>query len=204
MSPPEKIEYFPQWAEPIFNDISKGDVPVKLPEGFKILFAGNIGEAQDFESILKAAEILKDKENIHWVILGDGRRYDYVKEQIKVRNMEKNFHLLGKFPLETMPAFYANADALLLSLKKEYIFSITVPAKVQSYLACGKPVLSMLDGEGSVLLMMQKLVSLVDLGTIIHLQRMYCICTGWIRKRLINTVIMHVNIIWIILIGINC
>lgn len=149
--PKEKIEYFPQWAEPLFNEISKSEPPVELPEGFKILFAGNIGEAQDFESILCAAELLKGYKNIHWIVLGDGRRFDFVKEQIKVRHLEENFHLLGKFPLESMPAFYAKADALLLSLKKEHIFSLTVPGKLQSYLACGRPILTMLDGEGSAI-----------------------------------------------------
>ena len=59
--------------------------------------------------------------------------------------------LKQKFPIESMPTFYAKADALLLTLKKEYIFSITVPAKLQSYLACGRPILTMLDGEGSTI-----------------------------------------------------
>lgn len=149
--PKEKIEYFPQWAEPLFNEISKSEVPVRLPDGFKILFAGNIGEAQDFESVLCAAELLKENKNIHWIILGDGRRYEYVKEQIKIRELAPNFHLLGKFPLDAMPAFYSKADALLLSLKKEHIFSLTVPGKLQSYLACGRPILTMLDGEGSAI-----------------------------------------------------
>ncbi len=151
--PEGKIEYLPQWAETVFMPVEKdsSNIQVDLPNGFKVLFAGNIGEAQDFESILNASELLKENKNIHWIILGDGRRYDYVKEQIKVRNLENNFHLLGKYPLELMPTFYANADVLLLSLKKEYIFSLTVPAKLQSYLACGRPILTMLDGEGSVI-----------------------------------------------------
>lgn len=149
----EKIDYFPQWAESVFKPINhiSNEIDLDFPDGFKVLFAGNIGEAQDFESILSAAELLHEYKNIHWIILGDGRRFDFVKGQIKVRNLEKNFHLLGKFPLESMPAFYSKADVLLLSLKKEYIFSLTVPAKLQSYLACGRPILTMLDGEGSVI-----------------------------------------------------
>lgn len=149
----EKIDYFPQWAESVFKPINhiSNEIDLDFPDGFKVLFAGNIGEAQDFESILSAAELLHEYKNIHWIILGDGRRFDFVKGQIKVRNLEKNFHLLGKFPLESMPTFYAKADVLLLTLKKEYIFSLTVPAKLQSYLACGRPILTMLDGEGSVI-----------------------------------------------------
>ena len=71
-----------------------------------------------------------------------------MKLKIKEYELEKCFHLLGSFPLEKMPEFYANADAMLLSLKDEYIFSLTIPAKVQSYLACGKPILAMVNGEG--------------------------------------------------------
>jgi glycosyltransferase involved in cell wall biosynthesis len=146
----DKIEFFPQWAEPIFkpiktNEYLLGDIP---KDSFKIMFAGNIGEAQDFSSILEAAKQLKGEKDIHWVILGSGRREKWVKSKIEEYGLEYCFHLLGSFPLEKMPYFYANADAMLLSLKDEYIFSITIPAKVQTYLACGKPVLAMVNGEG--------------------------------------------------------
>ena len=146
----DKIEFFPQWAEPLFKSIKSskyllGDIP---KDSFKIMFAGNIGEAQDFSSILEAAKQLKNEQDIHWVILGGGRREKWVKSKIREYGIEKCFHLLGSFPLEKMPSFYANADAMLLSLKDEYIFSITIPAKVQTYLACGKPVLAMVNGEG--------------------------------------------------------
>jgi len=147
----KKIEYFPQWAEPQFKPIKSdkyllGDIPEK---SFKIMFAGNIGESQDFPSILEAAKILKYDESIHWVILGSGRKEEWVKLKIKEYKLENCFHMLGSFPLDKMPEYYSHADAMLFSLKKEYIFSITIPAKVQSYLACGKPILAMIDGEAS-------------------------------------------------------
>ena len=146
----DKIEFFPQWAEPIFKPIKStkyllGDIP---ENSFKIMFAGNIGEAQDFPSILEAAKILKNITNIQWIILGGGRRESWVKTKIDEYGLEKCFHMLGSFPLEKMPEFYAHADAMLVSLKENYIFSITIPAKVQTYLACGKPVLAMINGEG--------------------------------------------------------
>ena len=77
-----------------------------------------------------------------------GRKEAWVRSKIIEYELEECFHLLGSYPLEKMPEFYSNADALLFSLKDEYIFSITIPAKVQSYLACGKPILSMINGEG--------------------------------------------------------
>jgi len=120
-----------------------------VPEkSFKIMFAGNIGEAQDFPSIIEAARQLRHDQDIQWVVLGGGRREEWVKSKIKEYELENSFHLLGSFPLEKMPELYANADAMLFSLKDEYIFSITIPAKVQSYLACGKPILAMINGEG--------------------------------------------------------
>ena len=145
-----KIEFFPQWAEPIFKPMkSKKYLLTGVPENsFKIMFAGNIGEAQDFSSILEAANQLKHDESIQWVILGGGRKEEWVRSKIKEYQIEGCFHLLGSYQLDKMPEFYSNADAMLFSLKDEYIFSITIPAKVQSYLACGKPILAMINGEG--------------------------------------------------------
>jgi len=148
---PGKIEYFPQWAESIFTPlICENYLLHGIPiESFKIMFAGNIGEAQDFSSVMEVANILKKKGDIHWIILGSGRKEEWVKSKINEYELENCFHMLGSYPLEKMPEFYALADVMLFSLKKEYIFSITVPAKVQSYLACGKPILAMIDGESS-------------------------------------------------------
>ena len=146
----DKIEFFPQWAEPIFKPVKSNAYLLKgIPEkSFKIMFAGNIGEAQDFPSILEAARRLKHDQEIQWIVLGGGRREKWVKSKIKEYNLEDCFHLIGSFPLEKMPGFYANADVMFFALKDEYIFSITIPAKVQSYLASGKPILAMVNGEG--------------------------------------------------------
>jgi colanic acid biosynthesis glycosyl transferase WcaI len=146
-----KISFFPQWAESIFKPvkIENNYLSFLSEKSFKIMFAGNIGEAQDFPSILNAAKILKKNKNIQWVILGGGRKEKWVKSEIKKHRLENCFHLMGSYPLEKMPEFYAEADCMLFSLKKEYIFSITIPAKVQTYLACAKPVLGMIDGEAA-------------------------------------------------------
>ena len=146
-----KIHYFPQWAENIFKPIlrinkKRSNVP---EDSFIIMFAGNIGEAQDFDSILKTAIILKENKKIQWIILGSGRKQQWVKKEVNDLGLSENFHLMGRYPLEAMPEFYSQADVMLLPLKKEEVDSLTIPAKIQSYLACGKPVLGMLDGEGA-------------------------------------------------------
>lgn len=148
---PSKVRYFPSWAEDVFQ--AQVDEPVSeipsAPGTLSILFAGNVGDAQDFPAILDAAESLKHRNDIRWLIVGDGRRSIWLSEQVQARGLGDRVFLLGRFPVERMPAFYAYADALLVSLKKDPTFSMTIPGKVQSYLAAGRPVIGMLDGEGA-------------------------------------------------------
>ncbi|MCH8830481.1 MAG: glycosyltransferase family 4 protein, partial [Planctomycetes bacterium] len=152
--PDEKIEYFPNWAEEFFQPVSlPDDAPerAEMPNGFRILFAGNIGVSQSFETILAAAEKTKCNSQIQWVVLGDGREKENVEQQIEERGLSETVHLLGRRPVETMPGYFAAADALLCTLKREPIFSLTIPSKLQSYLACGKPILAALDGVGATI-----------------------------------------------------
>lgn len=147
---PGRIFYYPNSAEDLFANPPEydGELP-KLPEGFKVMFAGNIGAAQDFQTIISAAERLKDAKDIQWIIAGDGRMRDWCETEVKKRGLVDSFHLLGRHPLEAMPAFFSAADALLVTLRKEPIFALTIPTKIQSYLACGKPIVAGLDGEGA-------------------------------------------------------
>jgi glycosyltransferase involved in cell wall biosynthesis len=150
--PAEKIVYWPQWGEDFFRqrDFSLEDAKkLELPNGFKIMFAGNIGNAQSFETIVDAADKLKNHTNIHWVVLGDGLKRNWVQREVKARGLEKTFHLMGPFPFEMMPLFYSQADALLFSLKRQPLFSLTLPGKVQTYLASAKPIIASIDGEGA-------------------------------------------------------
>lgn len=145
------IEYFPSWAEAVFNQGDCEPAPeVSTKEGgFNVMFAGNMGEAQDFPAILEAAERLKEHRHIRWLIVGDGRMTQWVKDEIARRELGETVVLLGRHPVERMPSFFKHADALLVSLKDEPIFAMTIPGKVQSYLAAGIPVIAMLNGEGA-------------------------------------------------------
>ena len=147
----QKVVYFPNWADPIETAEQAFAVPgVSSATGsFSVMFAGNVGEAQDFPAILAAAEILKPHPAIRWLIVGDGRMAGWVNDEIKRRGLEECFVMLGRHPAEQMPGFFKQADALLVSLKKEAIFSMTIPGKLQSYLTAGKPILAALDGEGA-------------------------------------------------------
>jgi glycosyltransferase involved in cell wall biosynthesis len=149
---PAKVGYFPGWAEQVFDSpVDPSSVPeVGSEDGtFKILFAGNIGEAQDFPSVLSAIQALRDRTDIRWIIVGDGRAKPFVEKEVMARGLGAVVTLLERRPIELMPPLFGAADALLVSLKPDPIFSRTIPGKVQSYLAAGVPILAMLDGEGA-------------------------------------------------------
>ena len=144
----KRFSFFPNWAEDIFynkvNKISLGQFI--YPEGFNIVFTGNIGESQGFEDIVEAAK-LTSNSSINWILIGDGRKRDWIKSQIEDQNI-KNIYLPGRYPLELMPSYFSLADSLLITLKKDEVFSNTLPAKLQPYLTSGKPILGNLSGEG--------------------------------------------------------
>jgi colanic acid biosynthesis glycosyl transferase WcaI len=151
----EKLFYFPSWAEDQFleepYDHSEQVEVDKLPNGFYITFAGNIGEGQDIETIIDAAEELKDQKMIHWLILGYGSKYEWLIKNIQNRGLN-NVHVLGKKPLESMPMYFNFSNVLLASLKKKNIYALTLPGKIQSYMASAKPIIAMIDGESSRIL----------------------------------------------------
>jgi len=149
---PQRVAYFPNWAETIYRPVATAeDAPERkeVPAGFCVMFAGNIGAAQSFETILEAATLLRQHQDIHWVVVGDGHRRAWVEGQILERGLKQSVHLLGPRPAEVMPHYFALADALLVTLKCDPIFALTIPSKVQSYLACAKPILAALNGEGA-------------------------------------------------------
>ena len=148
----DKLAYVPNWAEDIFINnerIKREKFASLMPEGFKVMFAGNIGAAQDFESIIKAANETKEVPAIKWVIVGDGRARLKAEADVKKLGLDDTVIFVGRHPVEDMPSFFVHADAMLVSLRDEYIFSLTIPSKVQCYMAAGKPILTMLNGIGN-------------------------------------------------------
>lgn len=147
---PERVGYLPSWSEPssAFDDAEPApEVPLR-PDLFTIVFAGNIGKAQDFPAVLEAAELLRS-EPVRWLIVGDGRKAGWLRSEVAKRGLGDRMLMPGRFPADRMASFYRHADALLVSLRAEPIFAMTIPAKLQAYLAAGRPILAMLDGEGA-------------------------------------------------------
>lgn len=149
----QRFRYFPQWSEPLFDSARAptADAPetAQFAKTFNVMFAGNIGEAQDFPAILAAAEQLRDRADVRWLIVGDGRAAEWVRTEIGRRNLSERVYLLGRHPLARMPEFFRAASVLLVTLKHDPVFALTIPGKVQTYLASGLPVIGMLDGAGA-------------------------------------------------------
>ncbi len=148
---PPRIRYLPNWAEDFYTHGTPHSVESSLQEfkGTRLLFAGNIGTAQSFETLIEAAQLLKHRSDIHWIIVGDGIMRDWLAEQIRSCKLGATVALLGRRSPEHMPALFSQADALLVTLRRDPVFSMTIPSKIQSYLASGVPILGAIDGEGA-------------------------------------------------------
>jgi len=147
----EKVKYFPNWAETLYQPLELAETALEREQvpndGFVVMFAGNLGVAQSLDTILEVAERLRE-ENIYWVFLGDGRRRNWLQEVVEDKQLNK-VHVLGSRPMETMPAYFSLAGTMLVTLKDDPVMATTIPGKVQSYLACGKPIVGALNGMGA-------------------------------------------------------
>lgn len=147
-----RIVYYPNSADDTFAAPVTGETPCieGLEDGFSVMFAGNIGTAQAVEVIVEAALLLKKYADIHFVVLGGGSRWEWMRQEAQRCGLG-NLHLPGRFPIETMPGFMQKASALLVTLADQEIFKATIPSKIQAYLAAGRPILACLNGEGASL-----------------------------------------------------
>jgi len=147
----EKLEFWPQYAEDYYKpvDKEKANIP-EIPQDdiFNIIFAGNIGFAQGLDVLPEAAKILKKTNTkVRFNIVGDGRFKETLKAKVEESQVTDYFNFIDKQPATRIPEFMAVSDATLISLSKSKVFSITLPAKTQSCLACGVPVIVSADGE---------------------------------------------------------
>ena len=140
-----KIVYYPQWSD---GSPSTPFLPpnYSLPEilsGFKVMFAGAVGEAQGMECNMQATLLTKERKDIKWVIVGDGRRLPWVQQFVKEHGLEETVLTLGRYPSETMPLFFEKADVMLVSLTDSPLFNLYAPAKISSYMASGRPIIAL-------------------------------------------------------------
>lgn len=150
--PAEKIHVFHTWADESVYRPVEPDPALAAEHGmagrFNVVFGGNIGPAQGLEVVLDAAERLADLPDVQFVVIGSGIDLSALEEGARSRGLS-NVRFVGRQPEKRMPAFFALADALLIHLKRDPLFEITVPSKTFAYLACGRPILCGVSGDAA-------------------------------------------------------
>lgn len=147
--PKEKVHYWPQYAEEFYVPMEKAPV-AEIPENdaFKVMFTGNVGYAQGLDILPKTAHILKERgRNVLFCIVGEGRYLEEFKAEIKKLQVEEMFCMIPRQPATEIPRLLAASDAAFLSFMETKLFEMTIPAKLQSYMACGMPVIAAASGE---------------------------------------------------------
>lgn len=145
----DKIVYVPNWCDDFLKvNPSESSIP-DIPEGFVIMMAGNLVDSLDTEALCNCALLLKNYTDIHFAFVGGGSYKKQMEHEFKSRGLN-NIHFYGRHPFETMPLFYAKADAMLLSLMPQETkhLDVTVPSRLQSYMSAGKPIYAMI-GSGA-------------------------------------------------------
>lgn len=138
-----KIFYLPQHAEDIYLDM---DLTADDNKCIDFMFMGNIGMSQNIDCIIHAVSMIKTEKRFLFHFVGDGSRVEYAKNLIKQMSLENKFVFHGKHSIDEMPLYYKLADACILTLSNDNYIGNTMPAKLQGYMAAGKPVIAAIDG----------------------------------------------------------
>ena len=146
----DKLVFWPQYAEEFYKPLKKekyikGEMQTN---DFKIVFAGNIGYAQGLDIVIDTTKILKEKNiKVKFYLIGNGRAKEELIKRVEENKLSDYIKFIDKQPADKIPEFYANADMAFITLKKNLISDEILPAKLQSYFACGVPILGSADGE---------------------------------------------------------
>lgn len=145
----DKIIYFPNWSDDILSMSQEYEIP-NLPKGFKIMIAGNLGKSQNLEAVTEVMLGLKDTPEVKWVFVGGGSRKGWLEQFIKDNGLEDRATCVGQYPFKAMPAFLKQANAMLVTLRAGFPhLEAVVPARLQSYMSAGRPVLAMIGCGGA-------------------------------------------------------
>ncbi|WP_437321806.1 glycosyltransferase family 4 protein [Sorangium sp. So ce385] len=148
--PADKVHLIPNWADDRIYQPVEPDPQLAAEHGltgrFVVLFAGNMGAAQALFSVLDAAALLRDLDDVRFVMVGDGIDAPRLRREAEARALS-NIVFIGQQPHERMPHFFALADVLLSHLKRDPCFELTIPSKIPAYMAAGRPVLVAASGD---------------------------------------------------------
>ena len=165
-----KIHFFPNWADQeIESQKVLNDIDIEIDHDFlNIMYMGNVGEAQDFDSVVKSLQTLKNIK-IRLYIIGDGRYKSKFKQLVNIHNLSSIIIFVEHQNLSNVYSYAIQSDFLFLSLKNEEIFEYTLPAKLQMYMSIGKPILAMISGEANNLINNSNVGIAVESGDYIKL-----------------------------------
>ena len=150
----KKIKFWPQFCES--PDFSTMIEPKRYNEDyFNVVFAGNIGDAQGLDLLINAADILRE-EKVRWHIVGDGRSRESLEKMVREKCLEDQVKFVGRVSEADANGYITNADCAYLSFKDCKLFDLTIPAKLQTYLACGTPILGAVGGESAEIIFASK------------------------------------------------
>lgn len=152
--PESKISVVYNWADEKSLSSPSGQIGESFPDSswFRILFAGNMGKAQSLQTVLEAAELLQAQESrVCWVMLGGGIEVDNLKIEAKRRNL-RNVIFLPAVPMSEVGNYLQSADVMLVHLRKDPLFEITIPSKTQAYMSVGKPQIMAVTGDAASLI----------------------------------------------------
>lgn len=146
----DKLIYFPNWSDDVMQSQIEDVLIPALPDGFRIMIAGNLGTAQSLDCVAQAMLLLKDEAEVKWVFVGDGSRKEWLESFINENNLQDSAVCVGRYPASYMPYFYKQASAMLVTLRAGFPhLEAVVPARLQSYMSAGRPVLAMIGCGGA-------------------------------------------------------
>ena len=145
----EKIIYYPNWSDDVLSMPQEYDIP-KLPDGFRIMIAGNLGKSQNLEAVTEVMLGLKDIPEVKWIFVGGGSRKEWLEQFIINNGLTERAICVGQYPFKAMPAFLRQADAMMVTLKAGFPhLEAVVPARLQTYMSAARPVLAMIGCGGA-------------------------------------------------------
>ena len=157
LAPDSLVDYLPNSADADIEvnseilknfQLEKSEIDKVFDAGFTCVFTGNLGKSQSLETLISAAKRLSSVADIKIVVFGFGNQFNWLESQISALGLS-NLYLMGRYPPETMPYIMSKSSCLLCCLADTEIFRMTVPNKIQAYLAAGKPIIACMAGEGA-------------------------------------------------------
>ncbi|WP_412767892.1 glycosyltransferase family 4 protein [Enterococcus gallinarum] len=167
---PEKVFFWPQYAEEFYHTRATKSKKIIVDDKINITFAGNVGMAQGLEILpIIGQRLKKENVNIRFNIVGSGRYLETLINEVTKNALQEYFNFLEPVPPTEISEIFSASDFSFVSLQENEIFSMTIPAKLQSSMACGKPILLSASGESKDIVIKAECGYASDAGDVNHL-----------------------------------